>query len=686
MTSTTFNKQLARVASAIGLLLLLAAPALAQAGRFICEDTTDRLDCARIRAAAQPLLGRGADVAVYMVDRGDSSGADFLERLRAARLATGDVVDADLVAIYVSTEPRYAELRGGDRWNAALLPNDNITTIRTNKLVPSLAAGKFTAAYVDALQAIETAIANPPQSTTSASPNAMPSSTPVNYTPLVLSVLGVAALGGGGYAALRWRQARHALAEARWYCAQAKQDAGAAIVELGRALQADHDKAEFDQISYGVADVELLAAAQREVADQFAQVQARFDDTGERLDQAAKPPVADYEAATASYKQTQAQAGALSAQLAANEQRRQELDGLAQQAPTEIERARSRLADATQLLDPLADALADRDAVLTALREQVARAEAALAEHDARLAIELAQGTQELLNSLTLTVQSYGDLQARIQQLREEAAVLEAQGYRVAASHDALDTAHAALGNAAAALQRDGPAATSAPLGEAGPALELAIAQGRGLIALRAENEQRSLALGVQARQVTALIEAARQAFDLVDEFAESTWSDIRGNGSEAEVSAAEAATLWRRAVARNTLETQEFAAAREDLIALEALLTRTTGLSEAIIQRLKDLEHARAIAKQELAAAAADVAAGNSYLANHDADIGKQPEEQLRRAAELLAQSEAEAAKPKPDWLALVRLAQAANAEADAALAGARSEVATMDKLRAQV
>jgi hypothetical protein len=133
-------------------------------------------------------------------------------------------------------------------------------------------------------------------------------------------------------------------------------------------------------------------------------------------------------------------------------------------------------------------------------------------------------------------------------------------------------------------------------------------------------------------------------------------------------------------------METQEFAAAREDLNTLEAQLARATDLSETIIQRLKDLEHARAIAKEELAAAATDVAVGTSYLAAHDPDIGKQPEEQLRKAADLLAQSEAEAAKPKPDWLALVRLAQAANTEADTALVGARSEVETMDKLRAQV
>jgi septal ring factor EnvC (AmiA/AmiB activator) len=205
------------------------------------------------------------------------------------------------------------------------------------------------------------------------------------------------------------------------------------------------------------------------------------------------------------------------------------------------------------------------------------------------------------------------------------------------------------------------------------------------LLGLRARNDERLLALGVQAREVAALIDSGRQAFDIVDEFAESTWSDIRGNGSEAEASAGEATRLWARAAASNTIEQQAFAAAHEDLNAVEAQLARAASLAEAILGRLKDLEHARAIAKDELAAAAADVAAGQEYLASHDPDVGKAPEQQLHQAAELLAQAQAEAAKPKPDWLALVRQAQAANSAADAALAGARSEVEAMDKIRAQ-
>ncbi|MEO7911351.1 MAG: hypothetical protein ABIV47_17030 [Roseiflexaceae bacterium] len=686
MISTSLFRLLPRLVVVCTLLLLLAAPARAQ-GRFRCDDNADRLDCARIEAAAKPLLDRGAAVAVYMVRRGDSSGADFRARLRNDGLMAGEIVNASLVAIYVSIDPRYAELRGGDSWNAALLPGDNISTIRTSKLVPALAAGTFTDGYIDTLAAIEASIASPPQP--SANPPALPQvatgAAGGDSTPLAVGALVIVALAGGGYATLRWRKARQTLAEARWYCTQAKQEAGAAIVELGSALQVDRDKADYDQLSYAAADVKQLADTQRATTEQFAQIQTRFDDTGERLARLARPPVADYTTASTGYQQVRMDADALCEQLMANERLRQTLDALAQQAPAELAQARSRLDEAVRRLDLLAGVIADRDAVLAPLHQQIGQAEAALAAHDARQAIEIAQGTAAGVVALGASLQNYTELRGRIAQGRAEAAVLVQQGYHATASQAALDQAQAALDAAAAALQRGGAAAAAAPLGDVLPALEQAMAHGRGLLALRAENDSRLLVLGVHAREVAALLDVARQAFDSVDEFAESTWSDIRGNGSEAEASVAEAARLWQRAVDGNTIASQEFSVAHENLNAVEVQLARAASLSDAILARLKALEHARAIAKNELAAAVADIATGQAYLSAHDPDVGKQPEQQLRQATELLAQAEAESIQAKPDWLALVRLAQAANSAADAALAGARSEVEAIDKARSQ-
>ena len=64
MSSILLFRLLARLAAVCVLLLLLVAPVLAQS-QFRCHDDADRLDCARIEAAAKPLLDRGAAVAVY---------------------------------------------------------------------------------------------------------------------------------------------------------------------------------------------------------------------------------------------------------------------------------------------------------------------------------------------------------------------------------------------------------------------------------------------------------------------------------------------------------------------------------------------------------------------------------------------------------------------------------------------
>lgn len=111
---------------ALGLWLL--APVLAQ-GRLVLFDPGGRLNEAAVQAAAGPLIRRGAQVAVYVVDRGGE--ADFQRRLIADGLSRSDgAVRANLIAIYVAVDDRYSEIFFGDEWNAALAVNDNYETIR----------------------------------------------------------------------------------------------------------------------------------------------------------------------------------------------------------------------------------------------------------------------------------------------------------------------------------------------------------------------------------------------------------------------------------------------------------------------------------------------------------------------------------------------------------------------------
>lgn len=342
------------------------------------------------------------------------------------------------------------------------------------------------------------------------------------------------------------------------------------------------------------------------------------------------------------------------------------------------------MTDVAALLEPLAGEISDQAGVLAPVQQQIAQAEAALSAHDARSAIATAQAASERATQTQQALQTYRAIRAGIVQGRKDAEALAADGYRMDASHAALDQARAMLEAAASALQRGELAA--GPLDSAQRELARAQANGTGLVQLREENERRVQSMEERGEQVAALIEEGQGSFDLVDDFAESSWSDIRGNGSEAQKAADQAQDLWERAATRNTMETQEFAGARDDLNAATILLDRAETLIEAILKRLKDLQTARDAARDELAAAAADIAAGQQFVQSNDPDVSAEPAERLRRASLLLQEAQAEADKPQPDWLALVKKAQEANAEADAALATARSEVEAIQKLREQI
>ena len=83
-------QQLLALCTLTALLVLPNTHALAQSGGFVCQNTSSNsLDCDQIEQAAQPLIARGAQVAVYLTDTGDDTGQDFLQRLSSDELGFG---------------------------------------------------------------------------------------------------------------------------------------------------------------------------------------------------------------------------------------------------------------------------------------------------------------------------------------------------------------------------------------------------------------------------------------------------------------------------------------------------------------------------------------------------------------------------------------------------------------------
>jgi hypothetical protein len=143
----------------ITLLLTGCTTRAASPGRLFVSDETERLRQSEVAKAAAPLVQRGARVVVLIVERGDNSGDDLTRRLTAINQghSSHDRIAPDAIAIYVSYEPRYAELRAGKNWSSALT-NDALTDIRTRALNPALRSDDVTNGVTETLRRFESVL------------------------------------------------------------------------------------------------------------------------------------------------------------------------------------------------------------------------------------------------------------------------------------------------------------------------------------------------------------------------------------------------------------------------------------------------------------------------------------------------------------------------------------------------
>ena len=144
----------------IALLLLTGCTTRAASpGRLFVSDETELLRQLEVAKAAAPLVQRGARVVVLIVERGDNSGDDLTRRLTAINQghSSHDRIPPDAIAIYVSYEPRYAELRAGKNWSDALT-NDVLTDIRTRTLNSALRKDNVTNGVAETLRRFESVL------------------------------------------------------------------------------------------------------------------------------------------------------------------------------------------------------------------------------------------------------------------------------------------------------------------------------------------------------------------------------------------------------------------------------------------------------------------------------------------------------------------------------------------------
>ncbi|GAB4526554.1 MAG: hypothetical protein OHK0046_43480 [Anaerolineae bacterium] len=120
---------------------------------FIIRTADAALDESAVRAATQPLIDRGARVVVYFVQSGGAS--DFLSRLEDNGFGSGQSANDDVIALYVSVNDRYSEIRWGEDFDSQLSNNN----LRSDVMNPQLRAADYTLAFVDTLTALDEVLA-----------------------------------------------------------------------------------------------------------------------------------------------------------------------------------------------------------------------------------------------------------------------------------------------------------------------------------------------------------------------------------------------------------------------------------------------------------------------------------------------------------------------------------------------
>ncbi len=678
-------RTLVRFAAVLVLFLIAANSVWAQqSGRFYYADAGGRLDRAQVEAAARPLLDKGAYVAVYAVERG--KGTDFLAALDNDGLRNGSTVNPNLIAIFVSFGDRYSEIRYGDKWVDSLGAANAAGSIQDGTLNPGLAGGDFTDTFVKTLSALNRTVdlrgvptgdasTPPPASTTGG----------VGILGWIAGLLALIGIPVGWNTLSKRRAASQALDTARKGMQDARMQAGAAIADTGQLLRNSQEKAQFDKVSYPAGDATSLAELQASAEQQFNQAQESFNTAEEAITGIKIPGVAEYQTSAATYTQIVGIVTSVREVITQAEERRAELDKQNAAAPGQIDAAKKALADVAERLGVLGSD-AQPELITRPIAALIGRADALFAERRAADALQAAQVASAATTELSGAIDRFSAIHEGISQARAEAEQVVAQGFRVEDGLKALNTAEGVLSQAARALEDNGAPAALPLLEQAEAARVEGSAQAGELPALYATNTQRILALRQEHVAVTAYLDEGRRTFDIVDEFAERTWSDIRGNGSEAEAATAEAGQRLESAELGNTMETQQFHAVRQNLDTTTERLAFARKLIDTIIQRLKDLEAARVAARDEVAAAEKDIEAGWAFVRTNDADVAKGPEQTLMQAAGLLKQAQEELTQQRPDWIVIVKTALEANRLADESLINARSEVDAISKLRDQL
>lgn len=695
-------------------LLLLASWLLAWGSAFaqtypplngVVADTTGTLNATEINTAARELQNLGVKPLVVYADSylGASSIDEFAQKAVAqyGYVDSNGIVDPYLFAIFVTTNPRQLLIKWGDSITNVMNPAPDGRgvgdKIRTQYLIPKLAANP-TQAFVDSIHqaAVEINLFLHPPTPTLVPTVAPPNVTTVDTSGIGSALIWIVAAVIIGIALLilvpviyrAYRRSQEAAARLR---ALDEQLAQARNVTADMITDLDFPANPQEQLQYRFVALALQNERPDQLAalnTQYAEIYHRVSDALARYNSLNTNTFATEQAkqdAIGQYQYVQGEINNASSFLKHLGDVSREVEKQSAAAPEEIDQGKKALAAATSSLARLAAAAPDlykprSEIALKPASSLLATAQEALQAQPPRplKAYDAAMHATAVANGVLTCTQSLSDNYTALTGLRARVATLRKQGYKLPSADEPLDKTLASLSKAAQHLEQGDTAGFGEAVNKAASQSTQSSSDIESIVALRAANEKALADLRSQGEQVKSYIAEGATVFDQVDEYAESSWHDIRGNGTEAQSSADRAQALWEEASSLNSLvedSAQDFNQAQSLIKESYARLDRARTLISAIIDRLKNIQESHRTAQTEITSAAHDIQIGQSFVQSYDRDITPHPAELLKTASSLLEEARKEATQPKPDWIAVVAKARSANDTADKALQEARSQ-----------
>jgi hypothetical protein len=689
---------------------------------FVATDS-DRLDVAAINEAAQGLKDQGVEPLVLFVEGKvgqslDEASRYFDDALESYGLRQSDgSLRKNLLALFVGTTPLPES--GNQRpifvlYEDELFPvldalagskltgsKDIATFIREDLMVPKLQDSNFTGAFTSVFESVaerlpRTQTSEPvdePQTVTP--PIVVPQETSQpNFLrrfwwlgiPLValLTFLGLRRPSASG--SVTTRLVTEGVADSRSGLESKKQDLSTLLAQLKESLPTNPDsQSEMVLLSsflQGQHQEELATLHQdytkatetlRSLLEQVTQGSSPTDSTSEQL--------AHYDALFQKANEVKAFA--------------QSLNDRWQLLNRELASVPDKLAAMRGSLQQLKAAYKERpdfvtaDEVFKPLLEDIAEVESVQQSNRSLEALRKITGVQE---NITLVHDSITRLMEADQQLDTFEAYLpqfQAQGFKLYKFAEQIPDVRSSMEIALRLIKQGEYKVLDAQVDAVAEQTSDVVDGAKNYTDLHKTNAEKLGDLETLAAEVQQHLDKTAATFAAFHDFAPSSWRDVQGNGTEAQNALNRAQELWEEARDSNHLSgAQEFERAKVALGNASAELTQAETLLVVVDTRLRDLQSAKATAKDQLAQVEKDIAHFETTLRSSalGKNVGGASQVKLGEAKTFVVKAQAELAQTLPDWLVVLKNVQTAHDLADEALGFMRSEQEAGERRRLRV